>query len=90
MRIEFDPAKNDWNITHRGLSFAQVKDFDFNTALVMKDERKPYAEIRYIALGFLDDRLHVLCFTPIDAGIRVISFRKAKAREVKNYEQTFG
>ena len=30
-------------------------------------------------------RLHVLCFTEIPDGIRVISFRKANAREVKRY-----
>lgn len=39
------------------------------------------------AIGFLRRRLHVLCFTPIDAGIRVISFRKANNREIKAYEQ---
>jgi uncharacterized protein len=32
--------------------------------------------------------LHVLCFTPATDGIRVISFRKANTREVRNYEQT--
>jgi uncharacterized DUF497 family protein len=32
--------------------------------------------------------LHVLCFTPIAGGIRVISFRKANAREVRNHAQT--
>ncbi|MCW9733807.1 hypothetical protein L5B97_10105 [Avibacterium sp. 20-15] len=31
-------------------------------------------------------RLHILVFTPIKTGIRVISFRKANAREVKKYE----
>ncbi|MBT9476496.1 BrnT family toxin [Polaromonas sp.] len=34
-----------------------------------------------------DIRLHVLCFTPIDGGIRVISFRKANPREIRSYEQ---
>jgi uncharacterized DUF497 family protein len=41
-----------------------------------------------VAVGFLDKRLHVLCFTPKAGGIRVISFRKANAREVKDYDQT--
>jgi len=90
MKIAFDPGKNEWNIRHRGLSFSKVEAFDFDSALVMQDQRKPYPEVRYIALGMLEHRLHVLCFTPIEAGIRVISFRKANAREVKNYEQTFG
>jgi uncharacterized protein len=35
-----------------------------------------------VALGYLDERLHVLCFTETHDGIRVISFRKANSREV--------
>lgn len=41
-----------------------------------------------MAVGFLDKRLHVLCFTPLPLGIRVISFRKANKREVRDYERT--
>lgn len=89
MHIDFDPSKNDTNIQERGLSFERASDFDFDTAIVKQDTRKPYAEVRYVAVGLLDARLHVLCFTPIHGGIRVISFRKANSREVKDYEQTY-
>jgi uncharacterized DUF497 family protein len=88
MDIEFDPAKNERNILERGLSFERVSDFDFDTASIWQDTRKPYPEARYVALGLLDSRLHVLCFTPAAGGIRVISFRKANTREVKDYELT--
>lgn len=88
MHIEFDPAKNERNILERGLSFEWAADFDFDTAVVWPDTRKPYPEVRYVALGLLDTRLHVLCFTPAAGGIRVISFRKANSREVKDYELT--
>jgi len=88
MNIEFDATKNERNIQERGLSFERVVDFDFETAIVQQDVRKPYPEPRIIALGFLDARLHVLCFTPVVGGIRVISFRKANRREMKDYEQT--
>ncbi len=88
MHIEFDPAKNERNILERGLSFERAADFDFDTAVVWPDTRKPYPEVRYVALGLLDTRLHVLCFTPAAGGIRVISFRKANSREVKDYELT--
>ena len=73
MHIEFDPAKNERNILERGLSFERVSDFDFDTASIWQDTRKPYPEARYVALGLLDSRLHVLCFTPAAGGIRVIS-----------------
>ena len=88
MQIAFDAAKNDRNIAERGLSFEVVARFDFSTAVVQVDDRKIYTEVRYVAVGLLGVRLHVLCFTPIDEGIRVISFRKANSREIKAYEQT--
>ena len=59
-----------------------------DSAIIQQDVRKSYPEVRYVAVGFLDARLHVLCFTPIEDGIRVISFRKANTREVKDYEKT--
>lgn len=89
MHIEFDANKNDTNIRDRGLPFGRATDFDFDSAIIKRDVRKTYAEVRYVAVGFLDARLHVLCFTPIDGGIRVISFRKANQREVRDYEQTY-
>lgn len=87
MEIDFDPIKNDKNIRERGLSFERVRDFDFATAVVREDIRKDYPETRFVALGHLEGRLHVLCFTPTAGGIRVISFRKGNRREERDYEQ---
>jgi uncharacterized DUF497 family protein len=85
--IEFDALKNDWNIRERGLSFAQAAEFDFETAKIVQDTRKDYGEIRYQALGLVTGRVHVLVFTETMSGIRVISFRKANLREVREYER---
>jgi uncharacterized protein len=87
MKIEFDAAKNNANVRGRGLPFDRAAEFDFDSAIVEQDSRNDYPEVRYVALGYLESRLHVLCFTGIDGGIRVISFRKANSREVKIYEQ---
>jgi hypothetical protein len=87
VRISFDPAKDEWNIRVRGLSFRAAADFDFEHALYAVDDRRDYGETRYVALGILGDRLHVLCFVETDDGIRVVSFRKANAREVRRYEK---
>ena len=86
MHIEFDVSKNETNIRDRGLSFERAVDFDFGTALIDRDTRKAYAEERFVAVGFLGQRLHVICFTPAAGGIRVISFRKANTREIKDYD----
>lgn len=85
MRISFDPAKSERNIRNRGLSFESAAEFDFESALYAADERHDYGETRHIAVGVLGVRLHVLCFAETVDGIRVISFRKANAREVKRY-----
>jgi uncharacterized DUF497 family protein len=87
VRISFDPAKSERNSRARGLSFEDAAAFSFDTALYIVDERKDYPEVRYVAIGLLGDRVHVLCFTETDEGIRIISFRKANAREVKRYAQ---
>jgi len=86
MKITYDPAKNSRNIDNRGLSFDEVANFDFETAICWEDTRKDYGEIRYCVLGRVADRVHALVYTRIDGGIRVISFRKANKREVKIYE----
>ena len=87
MRVTFDPAKSERNIRERGLSFEDATSFSFETALYAVDERKDYSETRFVAVGLLGDRLHVLCFAEAPDGIRVISFRKANVREAKRYAQ---
>ncbi len=74
----------------RGLDFALVDGSAWETARTHEDLRFPYPERRFISLGLIGDRVHVVCFTPIPEGIRVISFRKANAREVRRYEQETG
>lgn len=87
MKIEFDLNKSNKNKEQRGLSFEDAEKFDWETALYVEVERKLYPERRFVGLGFLGLRLHVICFTPIKGGIRIISFRKANSREVKRYEK---
>ena len=81
MKITCDPVKNEKNIADRGLPFGRAVDFYFSTAKIWQDTRKSYPEVRFVAMGYLDNRLHVMCFTETTTGIRVISFRKANQRE---------
>jgi hypothetical protein len=81
MEIDFDLAKNRRNMAERGLSFERAAEFDFETAKIWQDLRKPYPESRFVAIGYFNDRLHVLVFGETERGIRVISFRKANPRE---------
>lgn len=85
MHISFDPDKNDRNVKERNLPFERAVAFEFETAHIQTDTRHDYGEVRYVAIGLIDGRLHVLCFTETPDGIRVISLRKANDREVKNH-----
>ena len=87
MKIAFNSMKSNKNEQDRGLAFDRAIDFEWETALYSEDTRRTYPEQRFVSIGYLDKRLHVLCFTPIAGGIRVISFRKANLREVKRYEK---
>lgn len=81
MKLEYDPVKNARNIAERQLSFDRIAEFDFASAKIWQDTRKPYRELRIVAIGYLADRLHVLVFTETLRSIRVISLRKANLRE---------
>jgi len=79
MGISYDPAKNERNIHERGLSFERAADFDFETALIADYSRNN--ETRRVAVGYLDKRLHLLCYIPWPGGIRVIRFRRANQQK---------
>ncbi len=87
MDISYDLAKHRRNLEQRGLGFDRVSDFDFTTALFAIDVRKDYGETRWRSLGLVSGRIHALVFVETKTGIRVISFRKAKNREVNYYEE---
>lgn len=81
----WDERKRVSNLRKHGVEFAIVQNFDFETALVLRDNRKNYGEERYRAYGTINGRLHALVFTRREGRIRVISLRKSSTREIANY-----
>lgn len=86
MKTTYDSDKNDTNVIKHGVSFEQVYEFDWDSAVIYEDSRKDYGEERRIALGFIGKRLHVLVYTPRRDTVRIISLRKANKRERKAYD----
>jgi len=66
--------------------FSHAERFDWSTAIEAEDTRFDYGEVRWVALGFIDNQLFVLVYTPRNATIRIISLRKATKREQVYYE----
>ncbi len=87
VEIEFDPAKNATNIAKHGVSLQAAEGFDWDMAFEREDDRFDYGEVRFVALGLIGDRLHVLIFTEgsHENAVRVISLRPAEKHETRFY-----
>ena len=82
---EWDEAKRTANRAKHEVDFTAVAGFDWGTAIQRRDSRADYGEPRWIALGLIGDRLHVLVYTLRGTTIRVIGLRKANPREQRSY-----
>lgn len=89
MLIEFDPAKRESVLRDRGLDMARSAEVFGALTLTVVDDRREYGEVRNISIGFLDHRMVVLVWTRRGVGRRIISMRKANAREQKIYGPRF-
>jgi uncharacterized DUF497 family protein len=77
----WSPAKQALNQAKHGISFASAEGFDWSTALVAQDLRKSYDERRFVALGKIRQRVHVLVFTPRGKKVWLISLNLRPMRE---------
>jgi len=68
-----------------GLDFDATRHLDWDNATVLEDNRFSYPEPRFWAFAKRHGRLYVVTFCWRGQTLRLISFRKAKAREVKRY-----
>ena len=86
MRIAYDPAKRDVTLRERGLDMADAADVFDGPTITVEDNRRDYGEVRYITNGLLADHMVLLAWTLRDDARRIISKRKANARERALYE----
>jgi len=85
MRIEYDATKDRRNVEQRGISFDSAAQLLDSEPLIVEDTRRDYRERRFIAYGWLGDRLHVCVYTLRGDAYRIISLRKANRREIGAY-----
>lgn len=85
MEIEWDQAKNDDNLASHGLGFADFAGYDTQPAVVV-DDRYKYGETRYRAFGRIDGKGYCLVYTMRGTTMRLISFRRARDKEMRRYE----
>ncbi len=83
MRIEFDPAKRATALAERGLDFECAVEVFLGRHLTRTDDRHDYGEPRFVTAGWLDARVVMVVWTQRGDARRIISMRKANARETQ-------
>ena len=89
MTVQFNEAKRKSTLETRGLDMARADEVFAGSTLTVRDQRREYGESRFITIGFLDDRMVVLVWTPRNEDLRIISMRKANEREQALYAPRF-
>jgi uncharacterized DUF497 family protein len=81
MQIEFDPEKDAANIAKHGVSLA--RSVDLEVLAYIEDHR--FAEPRFRLYGLIEGEAYCLAGTDRDGTIRVISLRRAHAKEMRRH-----
>ena len=82
MPVEFDQRKHAATLQARGLDMGRAGEVFAGATLTVEDDRRDYGEDRFITIGFLDNTMVVLAWTPRGDAHRIISMRKANEREL--------
>ena len=85
MDYEWDEAKRLYNLEKHGADFWSIYSFDWNNAVAEASPR--FGEMRWMAIGFIGDRLHCVIYTDREERRRIISLHKANARDRRKYER---
>lgn len=67
------------------MDFAAIEAFEWHTAIEFLDDR--HREPRFVATGYIGDRLHVVVVIERGDRLRIISLRRATALERKRYAE---
>ena len=83
--FEYDPDKSAANLAKHGIDFEQAQ------ALWRDDERAEVvsrwgAEERWLLMAKIDDQHWTAVYTVRDTNVRIISVRRSRANEVKDYD----
>ena len=83
MRFTWSERKRSINLKEHGLDFVDAPRVFEGLSYTYEDDRFAYGEQRFVTLGLLAGVPVSIAHTEADDEIRVISFRKATAREAR-------
>jgi len=85
MTFEWDEEKRKANLVKHGVDFRRATRLFDGPTVEAVDSRFNYGETRIICLGEIEGRVFAVAYTWRGANRRIISARKANAREQKAY-----
>jgi uncharacterized DUF497 family protein len=90
MQFEWDEAKGAANVTKHGFDFLDGRQiFDGRPRLDIASPRR--GEVRMLTIGILDGQFLAVIWTQrSEETIRIISMRRARRAEERQYRQIFG
>jgi uncharacterized DUF497 family protein len=89
MPFEWDEAKRESNLAKHRVDFVQVvRSFD-GAVFETVDARRDYRETRIRCIGEIEGRVYVVVYTWRGDNRRIISARKANARETRTYRARY-
>ena len=85
MAFEWDEKKREANLVKHEVDFRRVPELFDRGTVEDVDGRQDYGETRINCLGEIEGRVYAVAYTWRGANRRIISARKANAREQKVY-----
>ncbi|HTP66006.1 MAG TPA: BrnT family toxin [Geobacteraceae bacterium] len=87
MKISFDPNKATANHRKHGIRFSDAESVLFDSTALTREDSDSEGEARFISIGMdATRRLLVVIFSYRGEEIRIISARRATAKEREFYE----
>lgn len=86
-KISYDPAKREETLKARKLDFEDAWEVFSDNQFTFEDLRYDYGEVRKITVGYLNNRMVIVVWTPRKNIRHIISMRKANDREKKYYKE---
>jgi uncharacterized DUF497 family protein len=88
MLFEWDDRKAAQNISKHGVPFEYAARVFLDPHRLDSEDNRHYSEQRRLTLGKIEGRLFAVAYTPRGTVLRLISARKANAREQRKYNET--
>ena len=84
-KFEFDPAKSHLNKKKHGIDFVEAQML-WEDKYSTESSARSDVENRFIVIGMIREKHYTACITYRDEVIRIISVRRAREKEVADYE----